>query len=567
MSESESKINIGTYFKKGTKFIIPSYQRGYKWGVKQSDDNKSSVEFFCDCLGRAFLRNDKEYFIEAITVVNENGSTILVDGQQRTATLFLLFVALKEFEFLRGIELSYEIREDSHFFLKSLINENHENIQDTDIQDIFYFNIALDTINETIKKIENEIQIKKTNGTWDDSAKTFSEFLKENVFLLLNVIPQEKALNIFIALNGLKAIMKEEELIKSELLIQSSRIKQIDDSLDEKVKYGIEWKINEDRGRLARNWDKWLYWWNKQEVKEYYEIDGHPLYYLLITYWNLEKKNTKGTFSFDQFKNEFLYDSVAAKNHFEGLRKLQKTFEDLYTNYHSYNFLGIILKTSNDKEDALLYYLDKEIKKDISLEEYAKWSLVGATHLEIIQDTKEKTLEEDIEIIVKEKKARGSIALINERYVYRDEDDNELDDRTKCAYRFLLLLNLLEDNKLKRKFDFTIWRNNNRSLEHIYPKSRKSDLNFTKQEFEEGSIHCIGNLVLLYGKNNSEFGAKEVDEKKKIYFNMGSTLEFQSRNLLHSISVFASADWKEKEIIENKRTTIMMLNTYYGIDS
>ena len=59
-----------------------------------------------------------------------------------------------------------------------------------------------------------------------------------------------------------------------------------------------------------------------------------------------------------------------------------------------------------------------------------------------------------------------------------------------------MLLNLMQDNKLERKFDFSIW--GNRSLEHIYPKSKKDCLEFDNNGFQEGSVHCIGNLVLLY---------------------------------------------------------------------
>ena len=565
MADSESKINVGTYFKTGTKFIIPSYQRGYKWGMTDPDQVKSSVEYFCDCLSSAYLRNDREYFIEAVTVVNENGSTILVDGQQRTATLFLLFVALKEFEFLSGVDLSYAVRKDSHAFLKNLINDHHENIPDEDIQDIYYFNMALNTINKSISEIKIIQETKILNEPDYQYDKSFSEFIKENVFLLLNCILKDKAVNTFIALNGLKAIMKDEELIKSELLIKSSRVeqKEVTELNDDKEKLGIEWKINEDRGRLARNWDKWLYWWNQPDVRDYFAIKNHPLYYLLRTYWKINKKEKNGDFRFDDFKNEFIVDSKSAKNHVEGLRKLQKTFEDLYSkDDYSYNFLGIIMKTSEYKEEALLYFLDNKIERTTTLEEYAKWSLVDSTHNEIINNTKEKIPDSNNEILSKKRKAEEAINLINEKYVYWDEQDKDVGDRQKYAYSFLMLLNLLEDHKLQRRFDFTIWKN--RSLEHIYPKSKQDDLDFTKEEYEEGSIHCIGNLVLLYGDNNKAFGAKKVEEKKKIYFNTGNILKFQSRNLLHSISVFAHADWREKEIIENKRNIIKVLTEYYG---
>lgn len=542
---TENILTVAKYLENRT-FVIPNYQRGYKWGVKPKN-GKSSVEFFCESIQDAFNGHAKEYFIEAVTVVEENGYIVLVDGQQRTTTLYLILIALDEFDFLNSVILDYRVRKDSDRYLKDLLLNKGLVIQNEDIQDISIFNEALDAIKTILgSNIENA---------------EFKKFLKEKVKLLYNLIPAEKAVNTFIALNGLKAVMKDEELIKSDILIKSSRTINSEEH-NEKIKFGLEWKINEDRGRLARNWDKWLYWWNQKDVREYYGTGNkHPLYFLLLTYWNINKKDiAKKDFDFDNFKNQFISNSKDAKNHFEGLRKLQKTVEDLYNNYLTYNYLGIILKTSNskDKEDALHYFLKNKVNVE-TLRQYAIYSLVGATHLEIVNNTPEK---DDEKVIIKERKAREAIELLNSKYVYWNETDEEFkDNRKEYAFGFLLLLNLLEDNKLRRKFHFKIW--SNRSLEHIYPKSKKENLDFDKFENQEGSIHCIGNLVLLYKNENSAFGPKDFDDKKSLYFD--TSTDFNSRNLLHTISVFSNRDWSEKEIIENKKKTIQIINNQYEL--
>ncbi|WP_410877826.1 DUF262 domain-containing protein [Myroides sp. DW712] len=545
------KINIEAYFKKGI-FVIPEYQRGYKWSVEDTE-KQSSLAFFIDSLITAYNNGLDQYFIEAVTVV-ENQDIVLVDGQQRTTSLFLIFAVLEDFDFISN-KLKYDVREDSHKWLNNLIIANKGEFQRIDTQDIFYFIKALELI--TLKLKEHIT----------DSQK-FLNFVKQNVFLLYNPIPKDKAINTFISLNGLKAVMKEEELIKSDLLIKSSRIDLQNTQIETS---SIEWKINEDRGILARNWDKWLYWWNNSNVKAYFNTGSHhPMYYLLITYFkihhNTKTKRTIKDFSFDSFKHLFLADSQEAKKHFEGLRKLQKTFEDLYQNFDSHNFLGIILKTSDSREDALHYFLNPLIDNKIPLEDYAKWSLVGATHLEIINNTTEKidTIDGLVEeVVTKKRKAQKNINLINEKYVYSNADSTDFPDgRKEYAFRFLLLLNILEDTKLKRKFDFSIW--NNRSLEHIYPKSKASDLNFEQVIYNQASIHCIGNLVLLYGDDNSSFGPKTFDEKKMSYFNTSE--KFKSRHLLHTISVFAKSHWAESNITENKQSIIKQLNIYYELN-
>jgi len=541
---SDNIKTIKEYFELGT-FVIPNYQRGYKWGVPDKDGN-CAVSVLCKNIIDAFIRRDEEYFIEAVTVVEKNKEIILVDGQQRTTTLYLLFISLGYFDELKGVKLKYLVRADSDLFLKKLLEKKGEITDKPDTQDAFYFIKAIEKIKELFKlKTVNEID-------------AFRNFLLEKVKLIYNVIDEKKAITTFTALNGLKAVMKDEELIKSDLLIKSARPPKQNIHTSDEAKLGIEWKINEDRSRIAHNWDKWLYWWNRPEVKEYYGTGNkHPLYFLLITYWKINKEDeTAKDFTFENFKTKFIGDSVKAKNSFDGLRKLQKTFEDYYNTPEVYNYLGIILKTSNSKEDALMYFLRNK-KEPSCFKEYSKWALVGATHLEIIKNTTEK--QDDQEILIKNKKAQDAIDLVDAQYVYWDENGAEYNDnRKEYAFRFLMWLNLVEDNKLKRNFDFTIW--SNRSLEHIHPKSKTGELTFVN----DTSIHCIGNLVLLYGKNNSTFGAKDFEEKKRVYFNTGSELKFESRNLLHTLSVFASSKWGVEEIVENKQKVIKMLGDIYA---
>ena len=97
---SENILTIKQYLLKGT-FVIPSYQRGYKWGVPDKG-NICAVSVLIKNLIDAYLRGDTQYFIEAVTVVEENEKVILVDGQQRTTTLYLLFISLGFFDELKS---------------------------------------------------------------------------------------------------------------------------------------------------------------------------------------------------------------------------------------------------------------------------------------------------------------------------------------------------------------------------------------------------------------------------------------------------------------------------------
>lgn len=170
--------------------------------------------------------------------------------------------------------------------------------------------------------------------------------------------------------------------------------------------------------------------------------------------------------------------------------------------------------------------------------------------------------------------------------VYHSEAKRDL-------FNLLLRLNIDEDIKLGRKFDFSIW--NNRSLEHIYSKSKvwhrgrngeildgndnplriplsrlHSDKSYLCRDDivnHDGvhlSEHCIGNLVLLYGQNNAAFGNVGFEEKKMMFLTPGDPGVFKSRNLLHSVCVFLSERWSAQSIIDNYNLTLKNLKIYYG---
>ena len=77
------------------------------------------------------------------------------------------------------------------------------------------------------------------------------------------------------------------------------------------------------------------------------------------------------------------------------------------------------------------------------------------------------------------------------------------------------------------------------------------------------SEHSIGNLVLLYKNDNSSFNAADFKEKKNLYFTIKDDAGFQSRHLLHTVSVFANSTWEGKDIAKHKRQEIERFTNDY----
>ncbi len=80
----------------GYSFVIPLYQRPYRWGIKECEDLWDDIVRVFD---KRNLKNFEEYFLGSIVTYRseDNKRTLdIIDGQQRLTTLSLLFRAFYE---------------------------------------------------------------------------------------------------------------------------------------------------------------------------------------------------------------------------------------------------------------------------------------------------------------------------------------------------------------------------------------------------------------------------------------------------------------------------------------
>ena len=535
-------------------FIIPSYQRGYVLGQERAGQRVNSVINILESLIDGF-NNKKEIFLQGITVCEDGNNITLVDGQQRTTFFYLL---LKYLNFNGHFSIHYAVREQSDTFLKefsvaAILNADYAKLNNEEFQDIYFFKKSIFIIDKYLKNIKKP---------------DFLDYVKSKVRFLYISIPKEKATIIFSMMNGNKAQMLNEELIKSELL-RSASLTSEQSLISEAENTAI-------RSRLAREWDSWLYWWNDKEHQEYFHIQTQ-------LGWLLPLANNSDKISFEDFRKKNLETATvkSAKLVFKKMRLLQKSIEDAYNNPKTYNAIGAILHfrdTAARRFTFLRWYFDQvaNVDKDQMLKKYYDWSMLGINHEDIVDDNLEKF------------------------YDARDEFRTKLEDdllyRTgyEVAARWLLRLNIAEDSSQEsgegRKFDFEIWRE--RSLEHIYAKSKvahvqdgvnlswddkvledtshielwRHDIKYIKDDVEyTASEHSIGNLVLLYKDDNSRFNADRFQDKKDIFFrNVGDSL-FKSRHLIHTISIFANSDWTGEEIAKHKKEELETFDKQYSI--
>ncbi len=564
---SNPLISLNEYLLKKKPFLIPNYQRGYVWG-KSRGTEKDSVQFLIESIRNCFS-NNADLFLQGVTVSENDQEIELIDGQQRTTALYLL---LHYLGYKGDFSIKYPIRTESQDFIDSIKNLSKTELTSLcceyefeEFQDIFFFKKTIRVFDNELKEIDNEALLKF--------------LLEDNRLRFLYIdIPKDKATTVFTMMNGNKAVMLYEEVIKAEMLRLVSHHGQINPEMDAFEIEAFKWDQNLLRSKYAREWDKWLNWWNRDEVRAYF-YTSNVMGLLIETYFY--SKCPKLKFNFENFRDKLLRggnNTSVAKIAFYELRQLQKRFEDVYNSFNeiekskrNHNKIGAILALldSNNRKQFIRTYFNSE--KKINLDEFLKLAYLRLTYSQI-----EQIMEGKDDELFKTKKEELLYA-IKHNYVYPGFND--------AAFTQLLRRNVEEDTKLGRKFDFSIWKE--RSLEHIYPKSKvfhfedgsykngsneiikdpTGDLSFmNREDFKgNGSEHCIGNLVLLYNNENSGFGAKEFDEKKRVYFDLIRDNTFRSRHLIHSISVFACSKWDALAIQENQELVVNEIIKYHGL--
>lgn len=580
----KTTMRLGDFIQK--EIVIPCYQRGYIWGKKHSGTEHNAVTFILDSLKKEVEpERKKDLFIQGITVVDKGNSYVVIDGQQRITFFYLLLKTLGDGAFSirytssRGCADGGNNTPQQWLDNYSAASDVSKEDSDDEYQDVYYF--------------KKTVRLIKEHALYADDAKAVCNYVREHVVFLLIPIDEQIAVSTFSMMNGNKAIMEGHELIKADLLRRASL------GTGGYTGNASEWDNISLRSRYAHEWDKWLHWWNKKEVQLMYN-SRTPMGWLLHcafetpTGENLFEKYSECIAKDKNGQNE----SQKAKLMFSKLRSLQNKFEEAFADVKQYNALGIItyMLAKKDIPSFINEYFSAESRLPHDLEIIYNLLLCGMTYKEII--------EEDAAAF--EKKKTNLLDVLVNNPVYGK--NNEL------AYRYLLIRNVEADNQ--RKFNFSIL-DGNRSLEHIYPKSKivheqdrqqwmnhKGELVLCLDGLEYGqeagwmkdglpiedelvngyitresiqkaasavkelkdianemTEHSIGNLLLLFQNNNAEHKDKLPEIKRRDDFFDTSKPLFESRNLLHTLMSFGRyPHFGAPEIAQNQKEVLTDIN-------
>lgn len=505
-----SEQPIDKVFSNEYSFEIPNYQRPYSWKTDQVGALIDDIDYF------AFQDNDfdelKPYFLGSIVLIKGDDPTAkVVDGQQRLATLTILFSVLRELLpdlkapitkriYEEGDPLARTknkfrllVRErDREFFNKYIQLEDglaklppEESLPDSQ-----------DNIGNNAFYLRHELQGKYTK----DKLRTLAQYLVQKCYLVVvSTSDEESAYRIFSVLNDRGMQLSHADILKAEI------IGEIPDS--EQESYTKKWEdIEEELGidqfkdlfahirminRKVKAKDTTL-----KEIRDHLKPKEQPKVFIdqeLSPYAN----------AFDDVKKAAFESASNAENINKFLRWLNKLDNEDWIP----PAISFLAKWGNKDTERVVDFMKRlerlafglyvlRIGINGRIERYGKV-------LSAIENNEDLTAREcSIQLSADERQSICS-TLLGDVY------------GTQFAKYLLLRLdsNLSEGGA---SYDYPII-----TIEHVLPQNPANDSEwiklFTEDDLKE-LTNCLGNLVLLTRRKNSKAQNYEFERKKSSYF-------------------------------------------------
>lgn len=395
-------------------FLIPSYQRGYKWTDKEVNELLNDIFEFTP----RFINDNSDektwYCLQPIVVRKTTEDKYeVIDGQQRLTTIYLVQNYLNQ-DFVEKkrdklFELNYQTRTNTSSFLNNLDEEvtNDENI------DFFY-------ISKAYKTIKTWFEIKENSSNNFDQGD-FRSKLKFHSKMIWYESSEENPIDIFTRINVGKIPLTNAELIKA-LFLNSSNFDHVEKD-----------KLRLKQLEIATEWD------NIEQA-----LQDDKLWYFLT--------GNKKTVNRIEFIFDLMNDKDDKKDPYATFRFFSGKFQK--------NTNEIIGKNWQEIKDRFQRFNEWYYERDL----YHKIGFL----ITINEETKIKELyEESCNSTKKEFRAHLDQLIINS---FKDVSRQDLQygnknvKKTLLLYNIIVMLNSPKDNSY---FPFEIFKNQNWDIEHI----------------------------------------------------------------------------------------------------
>ncbi len=496
-------------------FVVPSYQRGYRWGTDE-------VVRLLDDIYNLHGNEVKGYCLQPIVIKNHGDYYELIDGQQRLTTLYIIYhymhTQVSNLIKKPKFSLKYKTRPEKEDFLEEMdMSMKEDNI------DFWYMCNALETISEWTKAKEDPATaIFSMNKYFTDNVKVIWYEADEN----------ENPVKLFERLNIGKIALTSAELVKAMFLSRGSygeneHIMPYDKKQEE---IALQWDTIE---KELRNDSLWFFLTNsKNRGADTTRID------LILDLMCEKSKLYEKKKNADKYGTFFAFEEMRKEKSLDDLwQEIMGTFlvlKDWYWNHEFYHKVGFLI-ASGAKNLTEIYMASRNKKKSEFceiLDDYIRESI------KIDGNYAELSYEESGDA------ARISrlLLLFNIESVRKIEEQSQRFpfDRFKADVSWTLEhIHAQQSEGMNKQEEWRMWLSDHvRSLRAIGDKQtglvknieellEKKELK--KHEFErlqqkvieklsvQGNgeyLHSIGNLVLLNSSNNAALSNSTFDVKR-----------------------------------------------------
>jgi hypothetical protein len=424
------------------RFLIPSYQRGYRWTGRQvadllddilafqkESDTKAKTAFYC---------------LQPVVVIKRpDGQLELIDGQQRLTTLFLILTYLKELVTMFGktrFTLDYETRPDSRKFLECIDPAKaNENI------DYYHISAAYRTIEEWF-------------GARDGAYKPLllqcllnTDEIGKNVKIIWYELPgtAKNPIDVFIRLNIGKIPLTNAELIRA-LFLRAPNFTGEDATL-------LQLQIAQEWDDIEKTLQSDDFWYFIHRGNEEFSTRIEYLFRLMVEEQDGQCANGSDPYStFIAYMQQFTTKGLKAKDEWRRVKRHFMTCEEWFGNRILYHLIGYLITHSVPI---------RELKND-ALRQPTKRAF-------------QETLRSRIFNVVFDCELPKGISCEALRTIISDKlDDLSYEDqRERSTIRSVLLLfniaTLLQNTASNLRFPFDSYKKEEWDIEHI--RSVKSD--------------------------------------------------------------------------------------------
>jgi len=539
---------------KKKKFIIPDYQRPYKWDFEKCETLWNDViNFYTE------RKATDEYFLGTIVtckVENTNESDIeIIDGQQRITSFFLL---LRAFYFklekmtaddnINGLkrqiepciwdvdEISLKVKDRKQIHIHSKVATESDNdtfhaiieegITNTGDKDLYSLNYQF-----FLKKCEEYARDNPTH--WQPLCVMI---LEKCIVLPIDCENVDTALTIFSTLNDRGMPLSDSDIFKAQIY----RRKKSD---EEKQNFTVKWKelteIAEDASislnELFRFYTHKLRAENKDKSKEI----GLRKFYGLNNYNRLEENSLMENLA---ILVDFWFTVNSKESKFKDEEKI---------NLESKKYLHCLEHYPNEFWKYITtVYVFKNVDKSDFIETFPVFlkNITAFLYAKFIEKPTVNAIKDDI--------YQGCIDIFNENFKFSmqlgESFKQQLSNATnfKVAKGLILLhayLNPNQKNLIPEKFE----------IEHIFPRNWQ-DTNYNGWERKDADIYLekFGNKVAIEKKVNIRAGNNYFGKKKTKY------KDSDISNII-ILSNYPSNDWLKDDIEKRELTFIDDLYSFF----